>query len=69
MEQERGTEEKDMIGGRLAKEMTGAGKEARKSPMVAVSAASMTAVAKTQDTPEARAKAKARARDSQPKML
>ena len=26
MEQERGTEEKDMIGGRLAKEMTGAGK-------------------------------------------
>ena len=50
MEQERGTEEKDMIGGRLAKEMTGAGKEARKSPMVAVSAANMTAVAKTQDT-------------------
>ena len=42
MEQERGTEERGMIGGRLAKEMTGAGKEARKAPRVAVSAENTT---------------------------
>ena len=34
MEQERGTEKRGMMGGRLAKEMTGAEKEARNAPRV-----------------------------------
>ena len=48
-----------MMGGRLAKELTGAGKETTKAPRLAVSAATMTdRVAGREDTVEAMAKGK-----------